>query len=427
MSLRYALVLSLPLTLACGDDGASQGDPDAGNDNFETNRSALERDLTPDVAPAAIEAVAAANRATTLAVFNQIAAVDANTVCSPFSMQQAFALLYAGARGTTATEIADVLGFVGEPADFHPAMNAIDLALASRNLDATATDDPVSLRVANSFWGQTGVEWKSDYLDLIALNYGAAIYGLDFPADPDAARGTINAWVAEQTVDRILNLLPQGSISAATVAVLTNAIYLKAPWSKAFDPDSTSDGAFTLTDDTTVTVPFMHQAETHLWADGDGWTALDMALRGDQLSVLFVVPDAGTFDTFADSLDAAKLDLIIESLDSTDVSVALPRFRVESSSRLRETLSALGMPTVFAGADLSGMTDLGGLYVSEAYHRAFVEVNEQGVEAAAATAIVVDRGGMGETFNANRPFYFIIRDRPTGIALFIGRVLNPSL
>lgn len=430
-TLTLPILVSLVAAAAgCGtsDDNGTTPDPAA----HDTVRSSLARDLEPAAEPAQLGALAAGNRALALDIYRGTAPEGANYMTSAFSIQQAFALVYAGARGETATEMADVLYFGDDAEALHTTMNALDLALSSRNLPAGdgENEGPVQIRVANAFWGQTGYPWLASYLDVLALNYGAGIEALDFDADPEGARAIINAWVEDRTEDRIVNLLPEGSIRSDTAAVLTNAIYFKAPWNVVFDEDLTEDGEFTRLDNSTVTAPMMSHLERHLGASGDGWSAVEMSFRGEELAMLFVVPDAGTFAAFDTTLDAAMLDSIVEALSPMQVDVTLPRFSFESEFTLSDALKALGMTTAFGGsADLSGMLEGGGLFIDEAYHKAFIAVDEGGAEAAAATAVVV-----GETsvptpdleVVADRPFYFAIRDRETGLFLFFGRVMDPT-
>lgn len=422
------LAASLLTLAACGtsDDGGET--PGA----HETVRSSLARDTAPDVTADEMAALSAGNRALTLDIYRETAEPGANYLMSTFSIQQAFALVYAGARGETATEMAEVLRFGDDPETLHRTMNALDLALAARNLPAGEDENegPVSLRVANAFWGQAGYPWLAPYLDTIAVNYGAGVEALDFNTDAEGARETINAWVEDRTEDRIKDLLPEGSLSADTAAVLTNAIWFKAPWGEVFDDGLTQDGTFTRLDGSTVTVPLMHQREAHAGAAGAGWKAVELAFRGDELAMLFVLPDAGTFEAFDTALDAAVLETIVGSLAPMQVDVTLPKFTFETEFTLSEALESLGMTTAFSDAcDLSGMLEGGGLFIDEAYHKAFIAVDEGGAEAAAATAVVVGETSVPVidlTFRADVPFYFAIRDRETGAFLFFGRVVDPS-
>jgi serpin B len=434
MNHRIALIPALIslLAVACTSDETSD-QPPAGE--HTTVRSALARDTTPDVPADALTLIASGNQDLTFELYQQTAQPGTNYFASPLSIQQAFALVYAGARGETATEMASVLHFDGEPDTFHAAMNAFDLALTSRNLPEETNGDsvlaPVQLRVANAFWGQDGYPWLEPYLDILAVNYGAGIEALDFQADPEAARQTINAWVEGRTEDRIRDLLPEGSLGADTAAVLTNAIYFKAPWQTQFEEYATVDGPFTLVDGTTVSAPLMHQMLFGRYAVSDGWDAVELPFRGNKLSMLIVVPTLGSFDEIDATLDGEWLRGLIESLEQGTVEVTLPRFTFESEFTLSDALMALGMTTAFGGScDLSGMLEGGGLFIDEAYHKAFIAVDESGAEAAAATAVVVGETSVPvveASIVADRPFYFAIRDRETQLVIFWGRVMNPTI
>lgn len=403
------------------------GDP--GGAEHETVRSALTRETSPDVPSGDLEALVAGNHALALDLYHALDEDTDNLCVSPFSIRMAFGLLQAGARGATEQEIAEVLHFTLDSGDLHPAFNALDLALADRNDPGDEDHDPVELHVANAFWGQTGYGWLESYLDTIALNYGAGIETLDFQAAPDASRLIINEWVEERTRERIKDLLPEGSIRSSTVAVLTNALYFKAPWALPFEEAITSSAPFTRLDGGEVSADLMRQSERFEHTAGEGYQAVEMTFRLDELGMVFILPDEGTFEAFEDALNADVLAEVLDGLESKQGIVSIPRFEFEDGFQLREVLEALGMTTAFSSADLSGMIANDNLFIDEVYHKTFIAVDEKGAEAAAATAIVV-----GETsvpvdefdFRADRPFLFLIRDRVTGTILFMGRVTDPS-
>ena len=433
----FAASLCLPLALAaCGDEPADRfdGDPGGGGGStvHETVRSDLARDTTPDAIDAEMAALARGNHELTLDLYRaQTADGDGNAMLSTLSIRAAFAMVYMGANGETATQMSDVLRYNADAERFANAFNALDLALESRNDPGDGDElDPIELHMANAFWGQTGYGWDPGYLDTLAVHFGAGIEAVDFDADPELARTTINDWVEDRTRDRIVDLLPEGSIDASTAAVLTNAIYFNAPWATKFDENLTRAGDFTTLAGGTVEAQMMSAMEYHGFAEGEGWQALEMTFRQDDLSMVFVLPDAGTFAEFEANLDADGLAAIVDSLESGLVDVTIPKFEFETDFPLSQALIAMGMDVPFSGAaDLSGMLPVGGLFIDEAYHKTFIAVDETGAEAAAATAVVV-----GETsvpmpdaeFTADRPFVFGIRDRETDVWLFFGRVTDPS-
>ena len=268
---------------------------------------------------------------------------------------------------------------------------------------------------------------RDTYLDRIMLHYGAGIETLDFQGEPDASRVIINDFVQDFTRDKIKDLLPQGSIKRDTVAVLTNALYFKAPWANAFDTYATSDQTFTNLDGSTSTVELMWQMEYGGYYEDEQVQALELDYANNELSMVFILPQEGQFSDFESSMTVDDLDAIIDNLTSANGTIELPRFTFESGYQLKKPLSEMGMTSIFASADLSQMIDNGNLLVDDVYHKTFIAVDEQGTEAAAATAIVV-----GETsapmeefqFRADRPFFIAIRDKVTGTLLFFGRVAS---
>jgi serpin B len=242
----------------------------------------------------------------------------------------------------------------------------------------------------------------------------------------------INDWVAEQTRDRILNLLPPGSIDAAVVAVITNALYFKAPWALPFDEDLTVDGLFHLLDGSKTTVPMIRQVEWFRYAEGEGYQALEMDYREHELSMVFLLPAEGRFQEFEQSLTESRLAEILGALEEKEVAVSIPSFTYSSPSiSMRDALISLGMVVPFyGGADFTGMVESRDIYIDDAFHKTFIALDEKGTEAAAATAIIFRETSInleGEyEFTADRPFLYLIRDRVTGTILFIGTLINPD-
>jgi serpin B len=284
----------------------------------------------------------------------------------------------------------------------------------------------------NAAWAERTYTFKTDYLDVLATSYGVGINLLDFKSEWESARVTINDWVAEQTEQKILNLLPENVLSTDTRLVLTNAVYFNAAWKQAFDPQDTQDGSFNLLDGSTVTTKFMGATLASAPAmQGTGFVAVELPYQDERLSMLVVVPDSGTFTAFESALDGTALDAIVAGLTPQSVSLGLPRFKVETSQSLEDLLQALGMTSAFISgqADFSGMDGTQNLYISKVLHKAFIDVGEKGTEAAAATAVVMNDLGIaltGLSIYANRPFLYFLRDQPTGAILFMGRVLNPT-
>ncbi len=366
-----------------------------------------------------------------LELFRRAGAAGGNVVVSPASVALALAMARAGARGDTAAQMDTVLHDVAT--DAHAAwLNALDAALTGRSgtfPDTAGTPQPVALRIANAPFSQRGMTLVKAYLEGLASRFGAGLRLVDYQADPEAARRTINAWVAEQTEQRIPELLAQGVITSDVRLALVNAIYLKAPWLTPFSPEATKPGTFTRTDGTTVEVPMMAGNLTLPYAEGTGWRAVELPYVGGSLAMTIIVPDSmGTFET---SLTPELLAEITGGLAERPVQLTFPKFGIESKVDLATTLAAMGMPLAFDPdrADFSGITTEERLFISAVIHQANIDVDEKGTEAAAATAVIMratSEPGEPVTLRVDRPFLFALRDVPTGTILFLGRVADPS-
>jgi serpin B len=415
-------------------NGCNSGDdqPNTGTQNIGVAKSSLTRVTDPQVSAADSATFASDNQAFALDAYRQLAAQSANLVFSPASISIALAMTYAGAAGTTASEMAAALHFGLPPERLHPAFDALDLALSSRGEGKLGADGgPMRLHVVNAAWAERTYVFRSEYLDVLAANYDAGINLLDFSGAPEPARVTINNWVTDKTEQRIKDLLPQGSVDSLTRLVLTNAVYFNAAWLYPFDPNNTRDGSFTLLDGTVVTTKLMGAELSSVPAvQGTGYAAVALPYQDDRLSLLVVVPDSGTFTAFEASLDAAKLDSIVAGLTNQQVVLGLPRFKIETAAELSALLQALGMTAAFvpSQADFSAMDGTRELYISNVLHKAFIDVAEKGTEAAAATAVVLSGRGapLGLNIFVDRPFLYFLRDQPTGAILFMGRVVDPT-
>jgi serpin B len=356
-----------------------------------------------------------------------------NLFYSPYSISQALAMTYAGARGETETQMAATLRFLLAQETLHKAFNGLDQALTSRGQGAAGKDGKgFRLNIVNAIWGQHDHPWLPAFLDTLAENYGAGIRLVDYVKDPEAARVRINDWVARQTEQRIKDLIAKGMIDQMTRLVLTNAIYFNAAWRVPFDKDATAPGPWTLLDGTKVTVPMMAQSGLLGYASGNGYQAVELPYDGGELSMVILLPDAGRFEEFEGWLDAALLDQILNDMRQQlqQLRLTMPKFKFEGEFSLGDILSAIGMPIAFSdSADFSGMTGKRDLCISEVVHKSFVAVDEAGTEAAAATAVIMRLTSMPAEPRAvaiDRPFVFLVRDMETGAVLFLGRVMNPA-
>lgn len=247
---------------------------------------------------------------------------------------------------------------------------------------------------------------------------------------PDQARAKINNWVSDQTNQKIKGLIPSGALNPLTRLVLTNAIYFKAAWQYPFEKGATANGDFTLLDGEKIQTGMMHESKSLAYARGNNYQAIELPYAGETASMLILLPDVGKYADFERSLDASTIDTIESNLDQQAVELSLPKFKVEAAFSLNEALAALGMPDAFdqGKADFSGMTGQPDLFISSVLHKAYVDVNEDGTEAAAATAVVMELKSMPVSpvvVTVDRPFIFLILDQESGTILFMGRVLDP--
>lgn len=419
-----SVISALMVTLMVGLAACSQAT--AG----EFIQSEQPRETAPEVSASDLATLVDGNSSFAFNLYQELRETDENLFYSPYSISLALAMTYGGARSETEEQMADALRFTLPQNQLHPAFNALALELDSRGEGAQGKDgEGFRLNIVNAIWGQRDYEFLADFLDLLAVNYGAGLRVLDFISAPEESRVTINDWVSEQTEDRIEDLIPQGLISSLTRLVLTNAIYFNAAWDEPFDEDITEDGVFYRLDGSELTVPMMRQTESLGYAEGDGYQAVELLYDGGELSMVILLPAPGQFEAFEEALDAPQVDGIIGSLGYRQVSLTMPKFEFDSSFSLQEALAALGMPIAFSGgADFSGMTGNRDLSIADVVHKAFVSVDEAGTEAAAATAVVMELTAMPETVEVtiDRPFIFLIRDIETGAILFVGRTLNPS-
>jgi serpin B len=393
--------------------------------------SGKERITSPDVDPSDQALLVEGNSDFAFELYQALREQEGNLFYSPHSISVALAMTYAGARGETAQQMADTLNFLLEQERLHPAFNWLDIELASRGEGAQGKDDKgFRLNIVNAIWGQKDYEFLSDFLDVLAENYGAGLRILDFINETEKSRLTINEWVSDQTEGRIKDLIPQDAIDALTRLVLTNAIYFNAAWEDTFDEDMTTDGPFYLFEGGQVIVPMMKQTESFGYAEGEGYQAVELQYDGNELSMVILFPEAGQFQAFEEGLQAQQVCDITSDLQSTGVALTMPKFEFDSEFSLTNTLAGMGMPIAFSGdADFSGMTGTLALYISEVIHKAFVSVDEAGTEAAAATAVIMPESGPPEPtieVTIDHPFIFLIRDIETGAILFVGRVLNPA-
>ena len=375
--------------------------------------------------PAADSTMTPAMNAFTTAAYKQLTGGDANLILSPFNIATALSMALAGARGQTAQEIQSVLHLHYDPT-YDAALGALLAGLTK-----AGNTGGNELRTANGLWVQQGIAIQPAFVNTLAGNFHAPLTPLDFLANPEAARSQINRWTEEQTKEKIKNLLAAGSIDAQTRLVLTSAIYFYGKWQDPFVASRTGPAPFTLPTGATTQASFMNQTSDFGYRETPSAQILEMRYAGTGIAfdVLLPKPPSG-LPGLEKSLTLENLTGWLGNLTTRSVQVSLPKFRAESEFSLSKGLSTMGMPTAFTSkADFSGIDPKGGLAISEVVHKAFVEVSEQGTEAAAATAIGMRATAMrmpepAVVFRADHPFIFLIRDTGTGVVLFIGRLTS---
>jgi serpin B len=377
-------------------------------------------------------AIVEGNNAFAIALYGQLRSQDGNLFFSPESISTALAMTYAGARGDTASEMAKTLHFTLPPERLHPAMGAL-------LSDLNAAHKGYQLRVADSLWAQQNYVFLPDFLKLTRSDYGAGFNQVDFKGATEAARLTINQWVEQKTDNKIKELLQPGVLDSLTKMVLTNAIYFKGDWRTAFPKADTEDEDFHLSAARNVKAPLMHLSEGFDYFDGGTFQALAIPYKSGDLSMIVFLPkEIGGLPALEESLTASHMKQWLNQLHWVPkVILTLPKFKMTQQFGLAGTLGAMGMPRAFnpGNADFSGMTGNRDLYISAVIHKAFIDVDEKGTEAAAATAVVM-RGPTAmpprfqlpppPVFRADHPFVFLIRDNRSGGILFMGRVTDPT-
>jgi serpin B len=374
--------------------------------------------------------VAKANNAFALDLYGKLAAGEhGNLFFSPNSIESALTMTYAGARGKTAAQMAAVL-------HLPPGSDAIHKdfgAFLGRLNGEPGQPRGYELSVANALWGQTGFDFLPAFVDVLKTDYGAGLAEVDYKRNAEGARQAINGWISKQTHDKITNLIGPGVLNATTRLVLTNAIYFKGNWAVPFNKNATHDEPFHLSANEESKVPMMHRTGEYGYMEAADFQALKLGYAGNQLSMIVLLPRR------IDGLPQLETELSTSNLSDwfgkffqKQVAVALPKFRMTQSFELAPTLGSMGMQDAFnpVTADFSGMTGTKDLFISNVIHKAFVAVDEQGTEAAAATGVVMAARAMMPSpptvFRADHPFLFLIKDDQSGAILFLGRLAAPE-
>jgi serpin B len=379
----------------------------------------VERDvqaLTGDLAP-----VVEGSSQLAWDLYSEVRTEEGNLFLSPFSISAALSMTSVGARENTADEMSAVLHFDVEDRARHQAFGAL-----IRDLSGDKPGRGYQLYIANRLFARDDKEIGEEFLAILDEEYGAGLERLAFGSDPNGSRQYINEWVAEQTREKIVELIPSGSITPDTALVITNAIYFKAFWAEQFDPSDTHDGLFTRMDGSQVTVPMMSAEIDCNTSRGEGWSLLELDYEDHEVSMVIILPEGdSTLEDVEAQLAADGLSSMLASIYEQELQVRMPRFEFRYAFSVADALTNLGMVDAFnpAAADFGGIA--GDVFINDVIHEAYVRVDEEGTEAAAATAVVMlDSASM--PFDVDRAFLFVIRDKLTGSLLFLGRVDDPT-
>lgn len=433
LSPRHLFLLAASSLVACTASEQAPNDP---TQDISVQKSTAERNTTPSLSDAELGTFAADQAAFAVDLYQAVRkdpeVANKDIFLSPHSVSIALAMTYAGANGATKDEMKKALHFSLADDRLHTAFDYLDLALESRGKNAKGKDDqPFRLRVANSLWGQKGFAFETPFLDKLAINYGAGLNGVDFAGSPVAAARSINAWVEKQTEDRIKDLVPKEGLPGSTRLVLVNAIYFNAAWQSKFEPSLTKNEPFTKLDGSTVEVAMMNAQAQRPYNEGDGFQATQLPYEGNEMSLVVIAPTTGTFASFEASLTGDKVLDILAGMKTRPVRLGLPKVKLDGDFKLKPAFKALGMNAPFADtADFSDMTKADALHIEEILHKTFLELDENGTEAAAATA-VVNAGTSANpdapaVMKVDRPYLMAIVDNQTKTLAFLGRILEPK-
>jgi serpin B len=344
-------------------------------------------------------------------------------------------MTYAGARGRTEVQMAETLRFpIGNPpSHLNSRQFASELGKLVKNLNTRGEDGAYELTVANALWGQKNYGFLADFLELVEKHYGGRLNEVDFIGATETARQTINAWIEKKTNEKIKDLISKGLLDSMTRLVLTNAIYFKGNWAQQFKEDKTREAPFTLSDGKKIDVPMMNQTTKFNYMETDTLQGLELPYVDNELSMIVLLPkELDGLGNLEKSLTLEKLSEWQNKLRKREVVVSIPKFKLTSQFSLASVLKAMGMTDAFSiNANFSGMNGKRDLAISAVIHKAYVDVNEEGTEAVAATIGSMRLTSMGPgprppVFRADHPFLFLIRDNQSGSILFIGRLMNPK-
>lgn len=363
----------------------------------------------------------------------QASAGNENFVFSPLSLSLALSMTLAGAESEMEQGMLEALQLTLPEEEIYPTFNALLLEIEnSQKMTKKGSEgSQFQLHISNSIWGQSGYDFETDFLDTLAQYYGAGLYNVNFRLDPGAASDAINDWVADETQEKIVNLIPEGAINELTRLVLANAIYFNGSWLYPFDQANTSEQPFTLLDASTIAVDMMKLSGKSLgYYQNENFRVVSLPYLSSDFNMMLFVPDQGTFEDFENQFSSEGLNAVLDEMEYVTVDLSMPKFDFESMVSANDALKALGMEEAFDvdTVDFSGITSGDELMITDVLHKTIITVDEEGTEAAAATAVIAGIRSMPTepiSVVIDRPFYFMITHKPTSTILFMGKVVQP--
>ena len=417
--MKYAGFFLVFLLSGCGSPSGVTS-PDSGN---ASSSGSSQQERMPQEEPDKKE-VARSNNDFAFSLYKQLKSADENLFFSPYSISSALAMTYTGAKGVTRQELSEVFGYYSSN-----LAHARGYQSLQEHLDSLNQDD-LELHMANALWCQKDYDFQQDYLDINRGYFSAAIRQVNFKRRYQEVREQINQWVEKQTNQKIRDLIDRGVLDPMTRLVLVNAIYFNGKWEHPFPENKTREDAFHPVPEQEVKLPFMNQSLRLPYYEGGFYKAVAIPYSKDNLSMLILLPNRHEdMSKLESKMKGSFYESLNDSMHKEEVDLSIPRFKLEAKYQLNEPLRQMGMKSAFDGeADFSGMTGDKDLYISEVVHQSFVEVNEEGTEAAAATGVVMRKTAIVErpSFTADHPFLFMIRDQQTHAILFMGKMQNPK-
>ena len=432
-TLTIFVICSIFLLSACSGVVVEPTETPPPQNNETYSKSDLARVTSPDVPGNIIQQLANDNTTFALEFYDQVRDDEGNIIFSPISLSLALAMTLAGAETTTEDAMSEALQFSLPEDDLYNAFNALLLAInqsEQENIENNANSN-FQLNIANSIWAQSGYNYEKTFLDILGENFGAGVFNVDYVQAPQMAREAINQWVEDETEEKIKDLIPSGAITDLTRLVLANAIYFKGAWRYQFDASQTAEAPFYRLDGSSINVDMMKLGSERLrYYQGQNYQVVSLPYMSPDFEMTIIMPELESFSEFESSLTQEELASIISTMNTEQIELEMPKFDFETTINANEALKSLGMSEAFVAgmADFSGITKDEDLLITDVLHKATIIIDEEGTEAAAATAVIVGLEALPPdpiSLMIDQPFLFFIQHQPTGSILFMGRVTQP--